>query len=173
MVKRFIDPDRARFLYNWRHIRDNFIYVYMALRLNDTTNPFAYAHLPDIIYSRLRHFAGQGTEIGRDRYSEAELTDIKREIQPILGQILSSPPLLGKRLSHFFASSSIELKIARYREFRLKSWIQMKVILFSFTLINFFHILRNIEITRTIYDLRHVVKIFFIIEIRRNDNVSI
>lgn len=28
LVKRFIDPNRARFLYNWRHIRDNFIYVY-------------------------------------------------------------------------------------------------------------------------------------------------
>lgn len=97
----------------------------MALRLNDTTNPFAYAHLPDIIYSRLRHFAGQGTEIGRDRYSEAELTDIKREaLKHNQSSVRSSRRLLYWRNDSHLPPPfppPIELKIARYREFKLKS----------------------------------------------------
>lgn len=120
LIKRFIDPNRTRFLYNWRHIRDNFIYVYMALRLNDTTNTFAYAHLPDIIYSRLRHFAGQGTEIGRDRYSEAELTDIKREAL----KHNQSSVRFSRRLLYWRNDSHLSTlyRIKNwYREFKLKS----------------------------------------------------
>lgn len=105
----------------------------MALRLNDTTNPFAYAHLPDIIYSRLRHFAGQGTEIGRDRYSEAELTDIKRwnTTNPRSDSLVASS--IGETIPTF--PPSWTLKIARYRFFfffQLKSWTRskMEVILF-------------------------------------------
>lgn len=50
----------------------------MALRSNDTA-PITHLHMPtsDIIYSRLCHFASQGTEIERDRYSKAKLSDIK------------------------------------------------------------------------------------------------
>lgn len=51
-----------------------------ASRLIDTTS---HLHIPtpNIIYSRLYHFVGQGTEIGRGRYSEAELTDIKLDAE--------------------------------------------------------------------------------------------
>lgn len=102
LVKRFIDPNRARFLYNWRHIRDNFIYVYgiTVERYNESIcicpppRHYLFAVAP-FRGPRHRNWTRSLFRSRVDRYKTLN------ETQPILGQIHSSPPLLEKRFLSF------------------------------------------------------------------------